>query len=570
MSIPNSQPLYKGDVSQAGSSDSDSDDISRSLSILLSQQLQQQQQQQPQQGPKRFHTIGLLPHGGDYTNALEDILGFGIDGARRVISMPNPIGNSLPLDMSINAHTQALIGMPVISSLGIEKTASDGSSQDYRLAATSDVAYPQVSAALPTGASDNSPSDGLLCLQSDLCTVPMPVGKPESLAARGRGGGIPSSPLIPETHKAVAGLVGKRDVPTAVSSPEKSTVGKLRGTAMRKPNASTAPATPRAKRGRPPLVHKQNGTKGASGGPPMLEIKAMDQQSAASDVPLASTLYPADSSSIMVGPSAHQLGIGRCGLPPSGESQPLADSSGCGEPASVDTPRSMHTPSLASSTPTSAVSALIPHRVDRQLAAASRPLLFVRPRSKDDQPRRRKRRCVSSNPAIPLGSAPATVKGGPADALGPPANGALLKGGEAPGSLVADGGQNNLQWQRISEQRRRDAMRENFDLLKRMLPQAYMASDDGRELARPVLLARFLRWVDDTLMEMESLKSEVARLRLVVQGTGQTPHAKTSGVWQQLLGGEAGGVSGLSAPHPHHQLTTVFGQPNNLGLQGPD
>ncbi|PVZ98337.1 hypothetical protein BB558_005659 [Smittium angustum] len=46
------------------------------------------------------------------------------------------------------------------------------------------------------------------------------------------------------------------------------------------------------------------------------------------------------------------------------------------------------------------------------------------------------------------------------------------------------------QWQRLSEQRRRDAMRKNFDLLKRMLPEEYMKSDDGRELARPVLLAR--------------------------------------------------------------------------------
>ncbi|KAI7826279.1 hypothetical protein BX661DRAFT_183738 [Kickxella alabastrina] len=63
-------------------------------------------------------------------------------------------------------------------------------------------------------------------------------------------------------------------------------------------------------------------------------------------------------------------------------------------------------------------------------------------------------------------------------------------------------------------------MRENFDLLKRMLPQAYMASDDGRELARPVLLARFLRWVDDTLIEMASLKAEVARLRVDTQSPG--------------------------------------------------
>ncbi|KAJ2890779.1 hypothetical protein GGI21_006057, partial [Coemansia aciculifera] len=106
----------------------------------------------------------------------------------------------------------------------------------------------------------------------------------------------------------------------------------------------------------------------------------------------------------------------------------------------------------------------------------------------DDAPRRRKRRCVSSGDAIIAAAAK------------------LEEGG-----VVEE--EHSLQWQRISEQRRRDAMRENFDLLKRMLPQAYMASDDGRELARPVLLARFLRWVDDTLIEMEALKDEVARLR---------------------------------------------------------
>ncbi|PVV02012.1 hypothetical protein BB560_003545 [Smittium megazygosporum] len=72
----------------------------------------------------------------------------------------------------------------------------------------------------------------------------------------------------------------------------------------------------------------------------------------------------------------------------------------------------------------------------------------------------------------------------------------------------------NPQWQRMSEQRRRDAMRENFELLKRMLPVDYMTSDDGRELARPVLLARFLRWVDDTLLELENVKGENKRLKL--------------------------------------------------------
>ncbi|OMJ25112.1 hypothetical protein AYI69_g4402 [Smittium culicis] len=54
---------------------------------------------------------------------------------------------------------------------------------------------------------------------------------------------------------------------------------------------------------------------------------------------------------------------------------------------------------------------------------------------------------------------------------------------------------NGTLWQRISEQRRRDAMRENFDILKRMLPEQYSISDDGRDLARPVLLARCKKFI---------------------------------------------------------------------------
>ncbi|KAJ2785590.1 hypothetical protein GGI15_001863 [Coemansia interrupta] len=148
-------------------------------------------------------------------------------------------------------------------------------------------------------------------------------------------------------------------------------------------------------------------------------------------------------------------------------------------------------------------SMLIPHRVDRQLAAAARPLLFVRPTDINDKPRRRKRRCISKD--TPLSADPAATPASSDEALA-----VTLTETDKD---AADN-HNSVQWQRISEQRRRDAMRESFDLLKRMLPQSYMTSDDGRELARPVLLARFLRWVDDTLIEMEGLKAEVARLRI--------------------------------------------------------
>ncbi|KAJ1670439.1 Cell division control protein 3, partial [Coemansia sp. RSA 25] len=191
------------------------------------------------------------------------------------------------------------------------------------------------------------------------------------------------------------------------------------------------------------------------------------------------------------------------------------------------TPSGMSTPTL-----TSAASALIPHRVDRQLAEASRPLFFVRPRTSDDQPRRRKRRCVSSGASL---SHP--TKSDSIDAMRGDAAAAV---GDGAASGKGDPEEPNLQWQRISEQRRRDAMRENFDLLKRMLPQGYMASDDGRELARPVLLARFLRWVDDTLIEMESLKGEVAHLRLAQSSAGAVAE-----LWQQQQQqySSAGGVA---------------------------
>ncbi|KAJ2588723.1 hypothetical protein EV177_009371 [Coemansia sp. RSA 1804] len=180
---------------------------------------------------------------------------------------------------------------------------------------------------------------------------------------------------------------------------------------------------------------------------------------------------------------------------------------------SATTPGTPSTPSGSSA----AMSTLLPpHRVDRQMAASgARPLLFVRPQPKEAAAaRRRKRRCVSAKCVSSTASAPASdsfcESGPPLPLLTP---GAAARDDDAMSSFSSNFEQNTLQWQRISEQRRRDAMRENFDLLKRMLPQSYMDSDDGRELARPVLLARFLRWVDDTLIEMEGLKTEVAQLR---------------------------------------------------------
>ncbi|KAJ1918002.1 hypothetical protein H4219_002890 [Mycoemilia scoparia] len=168
-----------------------------------------------------------------------------------------------------------------------------------------------------------------------------------------------------------------------------------------------------------------------------------------------------------------------------------------------------------------------PHRVDRQLMlSAQRPLLFARPKNKDETPRKRRRRCVSSDATKVLSLSSDSLYSAAGSPNGMQKINAHSKSGLERGSsssssnisssvdgpaLNADSkeGMSGLQWQRISEQRRRDAMRDNFDLLKRMLPTEYMQSDDGRELARPVLLARFLRFVDDTLLDMQRLKNEL-------------------------------------------------------------
>ncbi|KAJ1674178.1 hypothetical protein EV182_003802, partial [Spiromyces aspiralis] len=162
-------------------------------------------------------------------------------------------------------------------------------------------------------------------------------------------------------------------------------------------------------------------------------------------------------------------------------------------------------PPMSPTSPTSAK--VTPHRVDRQLAITQRPLLFVRPKNKHETPRKRRRRCMSSDAAK-------TLNGGSSGIMADDGRGSS---NDSEAGAADNNNRENmscLQWQRISEQRRRDAMRENFDLLKRMLPTEYMHSDDGRELARPVLLARFLRWVDDKLIEMETLRSELARLEV--------------------------------------------------------
>ncbi|OMH81444.1 hypothetical protein AX774_g5093 [Zancudomyces culisetae] len=145
------------------------------------------------------------------------------------------------------------------------------------------------------------------------------------------------------------------------------------------------------------------------------------------------------------------------------------------------------------------------HRVDRQLAATiGRPILFVRPKTEENKIYRKKKKSKST--------ADAECQDG-RSSVDDVQNSHESSEFNTQLENISGTVNSSVQWQRVSEQRRRDAMRENFDILKRMLPEQYLRSDDGRELARPVLLARFLRWVDDTLIELETSKSRYNQLK---------------------------------------------------------
>ncbi|KAJ2879247.1 hypothetical protein FB639_003135, partial [Coemansia asiatica] len=117
----------------AVSSDSDSDDFSKSLSFFLSQHLSQQnsglssqqmtnqiQQQQEHLGAaaKRAHVnCGMLPvsnAGSAFGSEFTNIFDIGYDDRRRIINMPNPLGN-LSLDIPINPQpVQPMLGMELV------------------------------------------------------------------------------------------------------------------------------------------------------------------------------------------------------------------------------------------------------------------------------------------------------------------------------------------------------------------------------------------------------------------------------------------------------------------------
>ncbi|KAJ2809048.1 hypothetical protein H4R20_000412 [Coemansia guatemalensis] len=449
----------KPDTGIGALSGSNSDDIAKTLSFFLSQQLSQGsqgQQAQLQTGggnmaqgqfqgidmSKGAESMNIRAPNNDYNTALTDMLEIGYDnGGRRVISMPNPLGN-LSFELPINPPVQPpAMSMPLAGqsylakgSLGFGTAASAKTSQPQsglvvqnKPQGSTALAHPrQLSTGALFGASGTTAGLLGLCAESCVGTMPAISAGSSSSAAYEVDGGVAGS--------SDARLSGS-------SSPEEPISQQL------SPQLSTAMAT-RAGRRRPRV-------------PARLMSGRLAGEKAYTAAPSPATIDDA-----------------------------------CNGSSSVSTPL------LSSSTPGGATPLLMPHRVDRQLAAAgARPLLFVRPSTKGSQTRRRKRRCVSA-----MEEGLQHVEG--ID---------TLDTASLDGKPIGD--VQNTQWQRISEQRRRDAMRENFDLLKRMLPQEYMDSDDGRELARPVLLSRFLRWVDDTLIEMENLKTEVARLQLVASGT---------------------------------------------------
>ncbi|KAJ2608953.1 hypothetical protein H4S08_004249 [Coemansia sp. RSA 1365] len=465
LSCPSEQlSTSKPDTIAGASSSNETDDISKTLSFLLSQQFSQSRQAQQTQlhtggdnmtqsqfqgidNLKGADSMNMRMQNNDYSTALTDILEIGYDnGGRRVISMPNPLGN-LSFELPINPPIQqSAMSMPLAGQSYLAK-----SNVGFKTAAPFNAPQPQ-----SVFVAQNTQGSTALEYPRQLSSTALFGGSTAGLlgicAERGLGSmpATSASSSFSAAYEVDSGLAGSSDARISGSSSPEEPISQQLSPQLR------ATMSSRTRRRRPPVPGRLMGGR-------------------------------------LAGEKAYTAA-------PS----PTAMDDTCNGNSSVSTPL------LSSNIPGEATPVLVPHRVDRQLAAAgARPLLFVRPTAKGSQSRRRKRRCVSSTEVHQY------VEG--VGALDTPS-----LDGKPVGNVQ------NTQWQRISEQRRRDAMRENFDLLKRMLPQEYMDSDDGRELARPVLLSRFLRWVDDTLIEMENLKSEVARLQLVASNTATNLSDSTS------------------------------------------
>ncbi|KAJ1731318.1 hypothetical protein LPJ72_004000 [Coemansia sp. Benny D160-2] len=477
------------------------DDISKSLSFLWAQQLGQQQQQQQPLPPHALHggggahaikqsgsnSVGLFagPPACYNAAALTDMLEIGYDtnGSRRVISMPNPLGNlsfEIPINPPVHPDHSSVIGI---------------TQPPYSLM----VQQQQPPLPPPTSSSSSSLSLAGCCSLDDVDKF-LALQNP---SANGTAGGVcmqtTTPPLPPPSSAASALGIG-------AGHAEKRVAAKRRKT-RRQRSATPAGTASRSGKSSPDITGCADR---ALDLPPPLPyyFPASAAQHSQSGCASGST---AAAAAAAAGNSQKGADGGDTAT-----SAANSNSSRMGTPLLLGSATTPGTPSTPSGSSAAMSTLLPPHRVDRQMAASgARPLLFVRPQPKEAAAaRRRKRRCVSAKCVSSTASAPASdsfcESGPPLPLLTP---GAAARDDDAMSSFSSNFEQNTLQWQRISEQRRRDAMRENFDLLKRMLPQSYMDSDDGRELARPVLLARFLRWVDDTLIEMEGLKTEVAQLR---------------------------------------------------------
>ncbi|KAJ2232945.1 hypothetical protein IWW45_004582 [Coemansia sp. RSA 485] len=429
----------------AASSDSDSDDFSKSLSFLLSQHLSQQQMSTAK---RAYSSNGMLPESGAATAASTFGTGFahvfdmGYNDRQRIINMPNPLG-SLSLDIPINPQpVQPMLGMDLVGAhqvtdkhlmYGVQPHAQAQHQQNMLITPMA-----------CTSARSLEPVNGFTAMHEakTLDNAPTPTPTP-ILAPMGSSGSMVTNKTSADSNsRSALGISASKRSKLSTTTTFPAGPG-ARSVSM----AGGLVSNSKPRRGRPPLANKRAASAG----------KALT-------------------------PAEHSSGV--FGIHLSDEAQQLSVPGTPGACIDVSLNGTM-SPSMSSA------SALLPHRVDRQLAVEARPLLFVRPSTSKVQSRRRKRQ----------GGTPSEVE-------------TPVTGEQQGADMAGDEGQGAVHWQRISEQRRRDAMRESFDLLKRMLPQKYMDSDDGRELARPVLLARFVRWVDDTLIEMEALKSEVFRLRL--------------------------------------------------------
>ncbi|KAJ1930053.1 hypothetical protein IWQ60_000661 [Tieghemiomyces parasiticus] len=60
---------------------------------------------------------------------------------------------------------------------------------------------------------------------------------------------------------------------------------------------------------------------------------------------------------------------------------------------------------------------------------------------------------------------------------------------------------------KVAEQKRRDAMKEAFERLKRIVPPGILETEDGRELARPIILSRAVDYMEQLIQEVSTLRN---------------------------------------------------------------